>query len=334
MPGKTAPPAARPAFSFLVCPDSQLLRFRLEDEAKAHPPACGPRERHVYWGDEDPPPRFWEQLGLQGLFGTERIVVVRQAQLWKKDVWEKISRVLARPSAQCWPFFCLEGPWEKGQPKIPACIGKQQCMAFADRQKWIWRNPGLDEKGVRRHFEKRAAEIGLSLTPDAVARICAALPPDAQAVENEVQKLSLLQTAQSRDSDANDAVPSAEAVKKDFADAFACIRHLEAGDLPSLLKELQRTRDLKASFYSLAPMLAREIRMLWQIKVGERVFLPASVLPFKQRLAANLSTKALSQAMSCVVEAEWAIKRGLCDETQSLERLLVRILSFFPRERG
>ena len=207
-------------------------------------------------------------------------------------------------------------------------------MAFADRQKWIWRNPGLDEKGIRRHFEKRAREIGLSLTPDAVACICAALPPDAQAVENEVQKLSLLQTAQSRDSDANDAVPSAEAVKKDFADAFACIRHLEAGDLPSLLKELQRTRDLKASFYSLAPMLAREIRMLWQIKVGERVFLPASVLPFKQRLAANLSTKALSQAMSCVVEAEWAIKRGLCDETQSLERLLVRILSFFPRERG
>ncbi|MBO4683705.1 MAG: hypothetical protein J5600_00085 [Desulfovibrio sp.] len=203
-------------------------------------------------------------------------------------------------------------------------------MAFADRQKWIWRNPGLDEKGVRRHFEKRAAEIGLSLTPDAVARICAALPPDAQAVEHEVQKLSLLQASQAGGADANDAVPSDEAAKKDFADAFACIRHLEAGDLPGLFRELHRTRDLKGSFYSLAPMLAREIRMLWQIKAGEKVFLPASLLPFKKRLAAKLSAEALSQAMSSVAEAEWAIKRGLCDETQSLERLLVRISSFFP----
>ena len=55
-------------------------------------------ERHVYWGDEEPPQRFWEQLTLQGLFGAPRALIVRQANQWPAAVWKKISHALARPS--------------------------------------------------------------------------------------------------------------------------------------------------------------------------------------------------------------------------------------------
>lgn len=97
----------RPGFSFLVCPDSRLLQARLEALVSAQGDSSR-WERHVLWGDEEPSPRFWEQLTLQGLFGTPRLLVVRQAHLWPAAVWKKISAALARPSEQCWPFFCLE----------------------------------------------------------------------------------------------------------------------------------------------------------------------------------------------------------------------------------
>ena len=66
----------RPGFSFLVCPDSRLLQARLEALVSAQGDS-GRWERHVHWGDEEPSPRFWEQLTLQGLFGTPRLLVVR-----------------------------------------------------------------------------------------------------------------------------------------------------------------------------------------------------------------------------------------------------------------
>ena len=68
--------AVHPGFSFLVCPDGQLLRARMEQLLSSFPPASGQWERHVYWGDEEPSPRFWEQLTLQGLFGAPRVLVV------------------------------------------------------------------------------------------------------------------------------------------------------------------------------------------------------------------------------------------------------------------
>ena len=69
----------RPGFSFLVCPDSRLLRTHLAEQLAVFSSAGGPWERHVYGGDEEPPPRFWEQLSLQGLFGASRVLLVRQA---------------------------------------------------------------------------------------------------------------------------------------------------------------------------------------------------------------------------------------------------------------
>ena len=53
----------RPGFSFLVCPDSRLLQARLEALVSAQGDS-GRWERHVHWGDEEPSPRFWEQLAF------------------------------------------------------------------------------------------------------------------------------------------------------------------------------------------------------------------------------------------------------------------------------
>ncbi|MFR8276613.1 MAG: DNA polymerase III subunit delta [Desulfovibrio fairfieldensis] len=253
----------RPGFSFLVCPDSQLLRAHLAEQLAVFPPAGGPWERHVYWGDEDPPPRFWEQLSLQGLFGASRVLLVRQAQLWPAAVWKKISEALARPSAQCWPFFCLEVNWEKGQPKIPAHIAKLRCLAFADRQGWIWRHEGLTERGVKRHVQQRARDLGLTFEADALEQFCASVPPDAQAIENELQKLSLLRGGTGdAGGGAITAAMTATAAWSPECNVFACIRHMEAGNLAAVWKELSRSRDSDSLLFSLLALLVCELRLL------------------------------------------------------------------------
>lgn len=325
----------RPGFSFLVCPDSQLLRAHLAEQLTVFPPAGGPWERHVYWGDEDPPPRFWEQLSLQGLFGASRVLLVRQAQLWPAAVWKKISQALARPSAQCWPFFCLEVNWEKGQPKIPAHIAKLRCLAFADRQGWIWRHEGLTERGVKRHVQQRARDLGLTFEADALEQFCASVPPDAQAIENELQKLSLLRGGTGdAGGGAITAAMTATAAWSPECNVFACIRHMEAGNLAAVWKELSRSRDSDSLLFSLLALLARELRLLWQTQAGEKVRLHPSEAGFKKQLALRLGPRGLAEGMAVVADAEWQVKSGRRTPEQTLEFLAARLTGLFGLPGG
>ncbi len=245
----------RPGFFFLVCPDSRLLQARLEALVSAQG-GSSPLGTARPLGDEEPSPRFWEQLTLQGLFGTPRLLVVRQAHLWPAAVWKKISAALARPSEQCWPFFCLEVPWEKGQPKIPAHIAKLRCLGFADQQGWIWRSEGLSERSLKKYVRDRAQALGIPFEADAFEQFCTSVPPDAQAVENELEKLLLLRPAADGQampwSVTTDMLATSSWAPE--CNIFACIRHMEAGNLAAVWKELARGRkDVEGLLFPCSP---------------------------------------------------------------------------------
>lgn len=329
---------SHPGFTFLICQDSRLLQARMESLlAAAKADSCW--ERHVYWGDEDPPPRFWEQLTLQGLFGTPRVLVARQAHLWPAAVWKKISAALGRPSDQCWPFFCLEVGWERGQPKIPAHLAKLRCFAYAEQQGWIWRSEGLTERGLQRHVQTRAAELGLRFAPDALEQFCASVPLAAQAVENELQKLLLLAPP--------DSLPSPEApLRVDVSmlataswspdcNIFALIRHLEAANFPAVWKELERGRkDVDSLVFSLLALLAREFRQLWQLHAGENVRMAPADMGPKQQLARRLGVEGLSGGLALVMDTEWQIKSGRRSPDQCLDFLAAELCRLFARARA
>lgn len=340
----------RPGFSFLVCPDGQLLRDRLARQLSAFPPAAvgglmpqdapAQWERHVYWGDEEPPQRFWEHLTLQGLFGAPRALVVRQANLWPAAVWKKISHALARPSDQCWPFFCLEVNWERGQPKVPAHLGKLPCMAFADKKGWIWRQEGLGERTLRKHVLQRSQALGLPFAPDALEQFCASVPPDALAVENELEKLMLLRraladsTAEGKNGDAVNPAMLSTASWSPECDVFACIRHMQAGNLSAVWKELARNKDGDSLLFSLLALLAREMRLLWQCQAGENPRMRPQDASAKKQLARRLGPAAIAQGISLIVDAELQVKSGRRSPDQSLDFLAARMTSLFAQAQG
>ena len=67
---------SRPGFSFLVCPDAEMVREKADSLLSSASPAF---VRRVYWGDEDLAPGFWEDLTVQSLMAQPKAVVLRRA---------------------------------------------------------------------------------------------------------------------------------------------------------------------------------------------------------------------------------------------------------------
>lgn len=312
--------AQRPGFSFLICPDMMLLRGQMEKMLAPY----GDFERHVYWGDEEPPQKFWESLALEGLFGNPLVIVARQAQNWPAAVWKKISKVLGRGQSLAWPVFCLETPFEKGKPKLPAHIARLRCLSFADEKGWVWRSEGLTERNLPTHIHQRAKELGLNFDRDAFAQICATLPPNAAAVENELARLALM---------AGDGRVSNEMVRLSGygpdCNIFAVIRHIEAGDLAKALGEAARSRDAESLLFPLMAMLARDLRKLWQCRAGEDPHFHYSEAGAKKMLAKKLGFTGLSMAFGILCDTEWQIKTGRLPVAQALDRLLIEMTRLF-----
>lgn len=310
----------KPGFSFLVCPDGHMLRAALDEALATCPPERGQWERHVFWGDEEPPPRFWELLSLEELFGASRAIVVRQAQLWPAAVWKKLSRAIARPSARAWPFFCLEGEWEKRRPRIPAHITRLRCFAFADERGWVWRGDGLTERDVPRHVRERAKALGVAFAPEALEQFCASVPPDGLAIENELRKLALM----AGDKPVSSAMTAVGGWTPE-CNVFACIRRMENGDLAGVWRELSRSEDSDRLLFSLLALLAREWRLLWQAAAGEEPRLHPSDASFKRALAQRLGSPGLAQGFAALADAEWQVKSGRRTPAQALESLAVQM---------
>lgn len=340
----------RPGFTLCVCPDGRLLKDHIHKALSVSTPdtpqapsamdsltetalpasAALPWERFTYWGDEELPPLFWEHLTLQGLFGTPRALTVRNAHNLPAAVWKRLSAALGRPNAHCWPFFCLEVPWEKGQPKIPAHISKLACVHFADTQGWIWRQSGLDERSLRRYIQSRAQELHLTFAAGALERLCEGVPADATAVENELQKLHLA---------ANGKAVSVELASTaghvpDF-NIFAFIRLIQQGNIAGAWAEVRRgQKDGDGLLFPFLGLLVREARLLWQVHAGEAVRLHPSDAQNKKMLAKRLGQDGIIRLFDAIVRAEWDVKTGQRQPDQTLEALVADLTLLFSPKRG
>ena len=306
----------------------KLLRQQVEELLGAHPDAG--RERHVFWGDDELPPKFWEILTLQGLFSTSRVLVMRNAHALTADVWKRLSAALSRPNPQTWPLFCLEVAWEKGQPKIPAHIAKLPCFTFADAKGWIWRSPGLEPRSLRRHIQIRSKALGLDLEPGCVDILAETLLPDAAAVDAELSKLQLLAGGKPLTQEqARSVSPTTE------FNVFAFLRQLQAGQTASVWKSIleEQAKGEEPLFYLLA-MLQREARQLWQILAGEQVRMGPSDQQAKQQTASRLGAAGLAKLWDAMHTAELSVKSGRRSPSQALDALMGDLtLLFTPAQR-
>lgn len=313
---------AQPGFSFLVCGDSALLKEEFGRQIASWTDA----KQLVFWGDEEPGDNFWGSLQQVGLFAERRIVLVRRGEFWPAAIWKNISTMLSRPQEGIWPFFCLEVAFEKGKHKIPAHIQKCAAFTFAEKQKWVWRDPGIG-KNKAAYIKSQAQKYGISLPADLLNSFCAAVPDDASSISNELAKLSLIATGGKITRDL--LPPTSESLE---SDAFGLIRRLYSGDLPGVWQEISRDSDGSLLFFVIA-LLAREFRNLWQLAAGQS---PRMYPAEKQRLqtvAKKLGFPGISAGFAAILDAEWHVKSGKMTPQQALEHLCVTIANIFCGNR-
>jgi DNA polymerase-3 subunit delta len=309
---------------FCLCPDGRLIQSAVEERLANHPPAPGKVwERRTFWGDEELPAAFWEALTLQGLFAAPQALVVRDAHNLPAETWRRISAALAAPGALTWPFLCLEGDWEKGQPKVPASVKKLRCFEHAEQQKWIWRQSALDARGVRRYVADAAKRLDLRFAPGAFETLAAALPPDAAAIDNELAKLALL---------ANGDVTPDDAACVEHApafDVFAFLRQVQGGQTAMWRTLLQEERRNDALIFPLLGLMQREARLLWRLRAGESPSLHPASAAAKREAAARLGCPGLANWGEAMHTAELAIKSGARTPAQALDALLGELTLIF-----
>lgn len=310
----------RPGFNILVCPDSLFLRVEIENLLAANPGYA----REVYWGDEEPPSRFWEALALEGLFDTPKALVVRQAQNWPIAVWKQVSKALGRGPSIAWPMFCLEVGFEKGKPKIPAHLAKLRCFEFAAQKGWLWKKEGLTERTISGYISQRAKNLGLQLDREVNARLAVTLPPDGGAIENELTRLKL----QAPDGKITAKMAEATGYGPE-CDIFALIRHIEAGRLAEAMGEAQRAGDAESVLFPLLALISRDLRKLWQTRAGEEAHFFYNEAAAKKNLAKKMGFTGLSRAFGILAECEFRIKSGRLNVAQALDSLLIDLSRLF-----
>lgn len=327
-------------FHFVVCPDSALLRLAV-DELVPTLHTEHSLERLVFWGDEELPARFWEAITLQSFLPVLRLIVLRNAQNLPAETWKRLSRTLARPNAQCLPVFCLEGPWEKGQPKILAHLIKIPLYTFAVEKGWVIQRPGLNETTLKRHVQQLCRQLGLAPEPGVVEALAAVLPQDATAVKNEMEKLALYAASRGR-TQANSPLPvplckddvTLVAHNPDF-NIFTLIRQLQSGQ-PSqtaaawqtVLREQAKGEEL---IFPLLGLMQREARFIWQTLHNETERMNPRDADSRRALATTLGVKGLADLWDAMHGAELAIKSGRLNPAQALDAFMGELTRLFTQ---
>lgn len=321
---------ARQAYTFLVCPDAELLRRKVGESAAAA--GLDKAERKVFWGDEaEPlPGPFWEALTIKSLFSTPKLLVVRRAQALKAEAWDRLDQALRAVSPDVSVFLCLEGAWDKKAP-IPAVLSKRPLWQHAEKSGWVWQHRGLDARTLKAYVAEWAGREALTLDKGALEALVKVLPLDAAALRLELDKIALAAAG-----DRTVRVAHAELVDvSEDLDLFGLMDALSKGAPPATVwrQVLGERADPEGLLFPMIGALAREARLLSLLLSGEED--KARVHPYvkqlKTPLARRLGPSGIARLFDLALEADLAVKTGERKADQAVETLVAALAQTFGR---
>lgn len=308
----------RQGFSFLLCPDPELLKDRIAELLDGTGFAA-----RVFWGDEDLPANYWQTLAVPAMMGPPNAVVLRRAEERDEEFWSRMDSVLAMARSSIWPLFCLESEWKSGKPSPPKAATKGRYWDTARRKGWIWEHPGLSRATVGQELDRFAARHGLTFAPGVRKTLAESLPLSTIALRNELEKILLL----TGDDKAVRPEHLETLQREEPFDIFAFLRALQSPDgrrraWDSLLNDpAMADGDM---VFPISSLLVREARQLWQLLHGEdsKVQLYPSMKSQKQRLARQLGPARIARLWDLALRTDTDIKTGRMRPDQALESLV------------
>ncbi|WP_147822258.1 DNA polymerase III subunit delta [Salidesulfovibrio onnuriiensis] len=326
----------RPKYSFLVCPDPQLLNKHINDALNAS--GVSGWERKAFWGDDDDPlpQAFWQDLTIKGLFSQPKALVVRRAHNLKMEQWKKLNEAMRGVGSDIWPFFCLEGQWKGTKAPVSAHLAKLDFYKHAQKSGWNWEFAGLNESTLREFVANWARENQFTLDRGVHQALAMALPTDAVAAKLELQKIEL-------------AVGDGHQVTREHADLVAPTGEMEFFELmDSLGKQgaeaavwkrvledhLKKSQD--KMIFNLIGYLASQARMYWMLMSGEEAKVKAHpyVKKLKTPVAKRLGRHGVARMIDLALDAEMSIKTGSRNPEEVLDFLVAGLIQLFRPQRA
>ncbi len=332
----------RPGFTFLVCPDPEMIRNRVERLLGESGEVF---TREVFQGDEEIPDAFWRALTVASLFAEPKAVVLRRADSLTDDFWPKLKGPLSGFSAHVWPMICLEKPFGKKGPAIPKALSSQPYYQVAEKRRWIWTSPGLTRRDMAPMLKDWAGAKNLSFAPGVLEALAAVLPEDMATAGRELEKLELAALART-DTPAGEtgaAGPPGRVTQEDLAllasrpgmDAFAFLNAFSRrGQELAVWREIfEQSLSPEDMIFKFLGLLRSDARQMWQILLGEAeaVRLPPSVKSQKEAMARRLGPGGLTRLFDLAMDAEMGIKSGAKNPDQAMEFLAAELFSLFSR---
>jgi len=326
----------RPGFFFLACPDPEIIRERV-DRLLAESGQDFAKE--VFWGDEELGAPFWSALTVGSLFSGRRAVVLRRAEACPAEFWPKLASALRGFNESVWPFFCLEGAFDRKGPKIPKGLADQPYFKVAEKRKWLFVSPGLTRRDMGPLLADWAGRRKIAFEAGVAEGLAAALPPDLARADSELAKLELAlgdrTTLERRD--------ITQVSYHAGMDGFGFLDALAGGRDPvAVWREIgEKQLAGEEMIFPFLGLLLYEARIMWRIAAGEAgdVRLPPAVLQKKQAMARRLGASGLTRLFEAAFAAEAGIKSGTRRPDQAMEYLTAELFRIFkgpeqPRGRG
>ncbi len=316
----------RPGFTFLACPDPEIVRERID---RLIGEAGAPFEKVVFWGDEELGPPFWSALTVGSLFSGSRAVVLRRAEACPAELWPKLASALRGFNPAVWPFFCLEGPFDRKGPKLPKGLVEQPYFKVAEKRGWLFVSAGLTPRDMGPLLADWAAGRGLDFEPGAAERLAAALPLDLARADNELARLEL----SLGDRTTVTVADAAGFGRHEELDGFAFLDALAGGRDPAAVWREIFDKQLAGEemVFPLIGLLLYEARTMWRIASGDDgdVRLPPSILQKKRAMARRLGASGLARLFEAAFAAEAGIKSGSRRTDQAMEYLTAELFRVF-----
>jgi DNA polymerase III subunit delta len=321
----------RPGFTFLACPDPEIIRERVD---RLLADADQPFAKEVFWGDEELGAPFWNALTVSSLFGGARAVVLRRAEACPAEFWPRLAPVLRGFNPEVWPFFCLEGPFDRKGPKIPKTLAEQPFFKVAEKRRWLVASPGLTRRDMGPRLADWAARRRLSLGPGVAEALASALPPDLARADSELAKLELSLGDRSEIEMGDLALLSFHEGMDGFAflDALAGRR-----DPAAVWREIfDQALAGEEMIFPFLGLLLYEARTMWRLAAGEGddIRLPPSVRSKKEAMARRLGPAGLARMFEVAFTAEAGIKSGARRTDQAMEWLTAELFRILGGQDG
>jgi len=318
--------SVRPGFRFLICPDAELLRRRVE-ALSAGLGKGAQVDRKVFWGDDEPfPPAYWAELTTQNLFSTPSVLALRRAETLKAEAWDRLDEGIKLAASTVLPVFCLEGRWKDGKPPVPHFLPRRGLWQTAEKHDWIWQSPGLTDASLPKFLDDWAAERGLALEPQAKRALIDALPRDALAAGLELDKIELA-AGDARSVGAELAQLIAPHEDMEFFEFMRALSASPGADPQGFREVWARVLDdhLRPSgdkiLFQLLGYVAWQARQMWMLVSGEesKVRLGGPSRAALTRMAQRLGRAGIAKIIELTLDANLGVIGGTRRPDDTLE---------------